>query len=136
MSQHKIILEWLRRELKVQSLLKASNANTCWPLRMFSIAHWLWKLKGKSSLLVSKKLKKRYHRHVPHTWRNKSVKIGKKKSVLPLIWAKNILKQTKWKWQTWEFKVQSQLIVNNIDTFWLFRMFSIALFGLSTKGQI
>ena len=27
MSQHKIILEWLRRELKVQSLLKASNAN-------------------------------------------------------------------------------------------------------------
>lgn len=29
MSQHKIILEWLRRELKVQSLLKASNANTC-----------------------------------------------------------------------------------------------------------
>ena len=78
MSQHKIILEWLRRELKVQSLLKASNANTCWPLRMFSIAHWLWKLKGKSSLLVSKKLKKRYHRHVPHTWRNKSVKIGKK----------------------------------------------------------
>ena len=78
MSQHKIILEWLRRELRVQSLLKASNANTCWPLRMFSIAHWLWKLKGKSSLLVSKKLKKRYHRHVPHTWRNKSVKIGKK----------------------------------------------------------
>ena len=29
MSQHKIILEWLRRELRVQSLLKASNANTC-----------------------------------------------------------------------------------------------------------